>query len=77
MFFKPALIVLASGDYTIPAGSTVVIGTYILHHRADIYPNPEVFDPDRFLPEKCQERHYYSFIPFSAGPRSCVGMLNL
>ncbi|KXJ83027.1 cytochrome P450 4g15 [Aedes albopictus] len=64
---------LASHDYVVPAGTTVVIGTYKVHRRADIYPNPDVFNPDNFLPERTQSRHYYSYIPFSAGPRSCVG----
>ncbi|KAF6200046.1 hypothetical protein GE061_006346 [Apolygus lucorum] len=64
---------LASRDLTIPAGSTVIVATYALHRRSDIYPNPEEFNPDNFLPEKSASRHFYSFIPFSAGPRSCVG----
>lgn len=64
---------LASGDYTIPIGATIVIAQYILHRREKSFPNPHVFNPDNFLPEKCSERHYYSYIPFSAGPRSCVG----
>ncbi|XP_053699360.1 cytochrome P450 4g15-like [Sabethes cyaneus] len=64
---------LASHNYVVPAGTTVVIGTYKMHHREDIYPNAEVFNPDNFLPERTQNRHYYSYIPFSAGPRSCVG----
>ncbi|XP_015180681.1 PREDICTED: cytochrome P450 4g15 [Polistes dominula] len=64
---------LASGDYTIPAGTTVVVGTFKTHRLNKIYPNPDVFDPDNFLPEKTANRHYYAFIPFSAGPRSCVG----
>lgn len=64
---------LASGDYTIPADSTVIIVQYKMHRNPEYYPNPLEFDPDRFLPEVCQKRHYYSFIPFSAGPRSCVG----
>lgn len=64
---------LASENYVIPAGATVVIGTYKIHRRPDIYANPDRFDPDNFLPERTQHRHYYSFIPFSAGPRSCVG----
>ncbi|CAH1159369.1 unnamed protein product [Phaedon cochleariae] len=64
---------LVSGDYTLPAGATIVIGTFKIHRLPDIYPNPDKFDPDNFLPERTANRHYYSFIPFSAGPRSCVG----
>lgn len=64
---------LASKPYTIPAGSTVVIGTLKIHRRKDIYENPDQFNPDNFLPERTQHRNYYGFIPFSAGPRSCVG----
>ncbi|XP_012055181.1 PREDICTED: cytochrome P450 4g15 [Atta cephalotes] len=64
---------LVSGDYTIPAGSTVIVTTFKMHRQPNIYPNPEVFDPDNFLPEKTANRHYYAFVPFSAGPRSCVG----
>ncbi|KAG5314296.1 C4G15 protein, partial [Acromyrmex insinuator] len=64
---------LVSGDYTIPAGSTVIVTTFKMHRQPHIYPNPEIFDPDNFLPEKTANRHYYAFVPFSAGPRSCVG----
>ncbi|KAI5695080.1 hypothetical protein M8J75_010542 [Diaphorina citri] len=64
---------LNSCDLTIPANCTVVIGTYKIHRQPDTYPNPDVYNPDNFLPEKCANRHYYSFVPFSAGPRSCVG----
>lgn len=64
---------LASKPYTIPAGATVVVGTFKIHRHSDIFANPDVFDPDNFLPERTQNRHYYGFIPFSAGPRSCVG----
>ncbi|CAL7952372.1 unnamed protein product [Xylocopa violacea] len=64
---------LASTDLTIPAGCTVVIATIKLHRNAAIYPNPDVFNPDNFLPEKTANRHYYAYVPFSAGPRSCVG----
>ncbi|KAL0268132.1 UNVERIFIED_CONTAM: hypothetical protein PYX00_010193 [Menopon gallinae] len=67
-------IKLASMNEIVPAGAIVVIGTYGVHRRKDIWgENAEVFDPDNFLPERMQERHYYSYIPFSAGPRSCVG----
>lgn len=64
---------LSNPKYTIPAGATVVITTYLLHRDPNIYPNPSKFDPDNFLPERQANRHYYAFVPFSAGPRSCVG----
>ncbi|KAK0183146.1 hypothetical protein PV327_001215 [Microctonus hyperodae] len=64
---------LASENYVVPRGATVVIPPYQIHRLEEYYPDPEVFDPDRFLPEATQNRHYYAYIPFSAGPRSCVG----
>lgn len=68
---------LTGGKYTVPAGATVVITTFLLHRQESIYPNPTKFDPDNFLPERQANRHYYAFIPFSAGPRSCVGKQTL
>ena len=66
---------LKSGNYTVPRDTTVVIGTFATHRREDLYENATNFDPDNFLPENVAKRHYYSYIPFSAGPRSCVGKL--
>ncbi|KAL6440485.1 hypothetical protein ACFW04_003185 [Cataglyphis niger] len=64
---------IITGDYILPKTATVVIAQFAVHRSEKYYPNPTVFNPDNFLPEKMQQRHYYSFIPFSAGPRSCVG----
>nr|AHB59619.1 CYP4g16 [Anopheles gambiae] len=64
---------LASSDIVVPAGATITVATFKLHRLESIYPNPDVFNPDNFLPEKQANRHYYAFVPFSAGPRSCVG----
>ncbi|XP_045447727.1 cytochrome P450 4C1-like [Melitaea cinxia] len=61
------------GDYTIPKNSHIHILIYDLHRREDIYPEPERFIPERFLPEACSKRHAYAYIPFSAGPRNCIG----
>ncbi|KPI94940.1 Cytochrome P450 4C1 [Papilio xuthus] len=60
-------------NYTVPAGTSCHIHIYDLHRSELLYPNPTVFDPDRFLPENVAKRHHYAYIPFSAGPRNCIG----
>lgn len=59
--------------HLIPAGSSVLIFPYATHRLKGIYPEPERFNPERFSPDQCDKRHPYAFIPFSAGPRNCIG----
>uniref|UniRef100_A0A0K8SC59 Cytochrome P450 4C1 n=1 Tax=Lygus hesperus TaxID=30085 RepID=A0A0K8SC59_LYGHE len=59
--------------YTIPKGTFAVINFYQIHRNEKYFPNPEVFNPDNFLPEVVANRHPFAYVPFSAGPRNCIG----
>ncbi|XP_006178465.1 cytochrome P450 4A6 [Camelus ferus] len=56
---------------SLPAGITVLLSFYALHHNPKVWPNPEVFDPSRFAPASAQ--HSHAFLPFSGGSRNCIG----
>ncbi len=57
----------------IPAGSFIMFSAFFCHRHPQFWPDPEVFDPQRFSPENVRARHRFAHIPFSAGPRSCIG----
>src|SRR5262249_41103389 len=61
------------GDYQIAAGTTLLYSPYLLHHRADVFPEPERFDPDRWLPEQAATVPRGAFVPFGGGSRKCIG----
>jgi enediyne biosynthesis protein E7 len=43
------------------------------HRHRDFWRDPETFDPERFSPAQSEGRHSWSFVPFSGGPRTCIG----
>jgi cytochrome P450 family 6 len=63
-------------DVQIEVGDVVTIPVYGLHHNAEFYPDPEVFDPDRFTEEVKKTRPHFTYLPFGEGPRQCIGMLS-
>jgi len=51
----------------------VLLSPYLTHRSPALWPNPTAFDPDRFLPEIAKTRPRYAYLPFSGGPRVCIG----
>lgn len=69
-------------DYTfsgtkiiIPRGQQVFIPVYAIQMDPEVYPNPQVFDPERFLGDNAKNRHSMFFLPFGDGPRNCIGKI--
>lgn len=60
-------------DVVLQEGTLVLISSLGIQHDPDYYPNPEVFDPDRFSPESKLSRHSCTWLPFGEGPRICIG----
>lgn len=58
------------GGHRLRAGTTVAYSPYVLHHRPELFPDPERFDPGRWYGTRPDRRH---FIPFAGGARKCIG----
>lgn len=71
----------AETNITIPKNVAVIVPVYGIHHDPCIYPNPELFRPERFLTDELKEQSSVTFLPFGAGPRNCIafrmGMVQL
>ena len=72
---------MSPGKYVLPKNVTAILNIYGMNRNSLVYPDPDAFKPERFeFLEKNDEgskttlvRHPYAFIPFSAGPRNCIG----
>lgn len=63
----------ALGDYFLPARTTVLISQFITHRDPRFFPDPLRFDPNRFSQEGKARRKKFTYFPFGAGPRQCIG----
>jgi cytochrome P450 family 4 len=66
------LNVLKLDGVTYKPGAGIQIMIFDIHRDPEYFPDPEKFDPDRFLPEECEKRHNFAFVGFSAGMVSFV-----
>ncbi|XP_028968857.1 cytochrome P450 4V2-like [Galendromus occidentalis] len=60
-------------DKPVPIGTEVIVFIRKLHEDPKVFPKPHEFDPQRFSAENSRNRNPYAFVPFSAGPRNCIG----
>lgn len=60
--------------WRLPAGAIVMVSPYFTHRLEAFWPEPERFDPERFASEAGRGRHPFAYLPFSLGPRICIGM---
>ncbi len=73
MFTRKAIADDYLGDYFVPAGTDIFIAPYFLHRHPDYWSDPETFDPERFTETAIKNQDKNAYIPFSAGPRRCIG----
>jgi cytochrome P450 len=72
-FDRQAVAADRLGEEDVKPGDIVSIWPWLLHRHEDYWDSPDVFDPDRFSPERRGGRHRFQYIPFGGGPRLCVG----
>jgi pentalenene oxygenase len=61
------------GGHRIPRGADVFFSPYALHRDPALFPDPDRFDPDRWLPERADSIPRHAYLPFGAGVRKCIG----
>ena len=78
--YPPAAIIprrvnktLELGGEVFAPGTLLLVPIYAIHRHTTLWDAPHVFDPERFHPEQAAARHRYAYMPFGAGPRTCIG----
>jgi cytochrome P450 len=65
---------IAGDGRELPVGTEMIIVIDGIHRNPEEFPNPDKFIPERFEPQNQAKMHPYAYIPFSMGPRNCIGM---
>uniref|UniRef100_A0A4D5RYD4 Putative cytochrome n=1 Tax=Ixodes scapularis TaxID=6945 RepID=A0A4D5RYD4_IXOSC len=66
--------VLGETGIKVPKDSVIAIPVYSMHHDPEFFPDPHTFNPERFIGENTSSIRPYTYLPFGAGPRNCIGM---
>ncbi len=62
------------GGYEVAPGTLIMLLPFLTHRHPEFWNEPDVFNPDHFTPERVKDRPRYAYVPFSAGPRTCLGI---
>ena len=73
IFVREATRAHQLGGYEISKGSLIIVAPWFVHHDARYFPEPERFLPERFLGTESKLADRSAFLPFGAGPRTCIG----
>ena len=72
-FDREAIVPAMIGEHEVKPGDLVSIWPWIVHRHKRLWDDPDAFDAERFSPERRKALHRFQYIPFGAGPRTCVG----
>jgi cytochrome P450 len=72
-FMRQALAPDRLGEHAVPKGAVITISPWVIHRHPGFWEEPERFDPERFTPARVRERPRFAYLPFSGGPRLCIG----
>lgn len=74
IIWRRAVRDVAFGGYRIPAGTVTGANVLLTQRLPQVWPDPERFDPNRFLPENIRSRHRFAWTPFGGGAHMCLGL---
>jgi cytochrome P450 len=74
MLFREATEDTALGGYHIPEGTKILLPQFTVHSDDRWFDAPDQFRPERFTPERSDERPDFAYFPFGGGPHQCIGM---
>jgi len=73
LFAREAITDQSLDGYKIPAGMMIFITPFVTHRNPKYWPEPELFDPERFNPDQIAKRPSHVYFPFGEGPHLCIG----